>query len=351
MKKLLLVLLLSVAIARGDPVGNTLTPPVMSGAGSPEGVVTASVGSLYRSTTGGAGITLYAKESGSGNTGWVSYGPTSAAGAPTTATYITQTSNGSLSAEQALSALANGFVYVTNGTGVLSSFTIESQESALEAVLDLQDLQGAVTDAQVPNDITLTYSVYKTGFEGVLQLQNLQGAVTDSQVPNTITINLAATATALATPRNIGGVAFDGTADIVPLTVHVTDTTASTTYPLVVESSTGDLSPKTDAGLSYDASSAVLTASVAYADANNNYTATTLAGAIDELASVDGSGPNSSTAKVDWSQLQNVPAGFADGIDNTGGGGGGDATAIHSDISGEIAAITAKATPVMGTCS
>ena len=41
------------------------------GAGSPEGAVTASVGSLYTRTDGGAGTTLYVKESGAGNTGWV----------------------------------------------------------------------------------------------------------------------------------------------------------------------------------------------------------------------------------------------------------------------------------------
>lgn len=42
-----------------------------SGAGSPESVVTAPVGSLYTRTDGGAATTLYVKESGSGNTGWV----------------------------------------------------------------------------------------------------------------------------------------------------------------------------------------------------------------------------------------------------------------------------------------
>lgn len=43
------------------------------------------------------------------------------AGAPTDATYITQTSNAGLSNEQALSSLATGIVKVTNGTGVLST--------------------------------------------------------------------------------------------------------------------------------------------------------------------------------------------------------------------------------------
>ena len=42
-----------------------------SGAGTPEGVVTGVVGSLFTRTDGGAGTTLYIKETGSGNTGWV----------------------------------------------------------------------------------------------------------------------------------------------------------------------------------------------------------------------------------------------------------------------------------------
>lgn len=42
-----------------------------SGSGTPEGAVTAPIGSLYTRTDGGAGTTLYVKESGAGNTGWV----------------------------------------------------------------------------------------------------------------------------------------------------------------------------------------------------------------------------------------------------------------------------------------
>jgi len=41
------------------------------GAGTPEGAVSAPVGSLYTRTDGGANTTLYVKESGTGNTGWV----------------------------------------------------------------------------------------------------------------------------------------------------------------------------------------------------------------------------------------------------------------------------------------
>jgi len=50
----------------------TTTGPIWnSGANTPEGAVTAPVGSLWTRTNGGAGTTLYIKESGTGNTGWV----------------------------------------------------------------------------------------------------------------------------------------------------------------------------------------------------------------------------------------------------------------------------------------
>jgi hypothetical protein len=44
------------------------------GAGSPEGVITAPIGSLYFRTDGGASTTLYVKESGAGNVGWAAIG-------------------------------------------------------------------------------------------------------------------------------------------------------------------------------------------------------------------------------------------------------------------------------------
>lgn len=42
-----------------------------SGTGTPEGVVTAGIGSTFRRTNGGAVTSFYVKESGAGNTGWV----------------------------------------------------------------------------------------------------------------------------------------------------------------------------------------------------------------------------------------------------------------------------------------
>jgi hypothetical protein len=46
-------------------------PTWTTGTGTPEGAVTAPIGSLFSRTDGGAGTSLYVKESGAGNTGWV----------------------------------------------------------------------------------------------------------------------------------------------------------------------------------------------------------------------------------------------------------------------------------------
>lgn len=51
---------------KGDPAGRAIHYCT----GTPEAQVTASIGSLALRTDGGAGTTLYVKESGTGNTGW-----------------------------------------------------------------------------------------------------------------------------------------------------------------------------------------------------------------------------------------------------------------------------------------
>lgn len=54
---------------------------------------------------------------------------------------------------------------------------------------------------------------------------------------------------------------------------------------------------------------------VTFSDPNNDFAATDITTAIAELVSANGSGPNASDGKVNWSQLVSVPAGFADGVD------------------------------------
>lgn len=49
------------------------TNKILLGDGSPEGVVTADVSSIYLRQDGGASTSIYIKESGTGNTGWVPF--------------------------------------------------------------------------------------------------------------------------------------------------------------------------------------------------------------------------------------------------------------------------------------
>ena len=53
------------------PTTNSLKPQMFWGQGSPENVVTAGIGSVAHRSDGGAGTSLYVKELGTGNTGWI----------------------------------------------------------------------------------------------------------------------------------------------------------------------------------------------------------------------------------------------------------------------------------------
>ena len=50
--------------------GGTAKPAVCQGSGTPEGAVTAPVGSIFMRSDGGVSSSLYVKQSGTGNTGW-----------------------------------------------------------------------------------------------------------------------------------------------------------------------------------------------------------------------------------------------------------------------------------------
>ncbi len=112
-------------------------------------------------------------------------------------------------------------------------------------VLDVTDGNVAIADG------TLSVSGAITATGGVTgNVSGSSGSTTGN----------AATATALETARNIGGVSFDGTAAIVPGTITVADTTDTTCSVALFESATGDLAPKTDGGATYNAGTGTLTA-------------------------------------------------------------------------------------------
>jgi len=131
-------------------------------------------------------------------------------------------------ADAATLNFSTGFDITDAGSGQANvSIDAAELEGAFEAVLDLQDLQGAVIDAQVPNSITLDnitqitnraigdttgdLAAARVDDGGAAATQALFSgaggsagfrAIADDDVPNNITIDLAATATALAADPN-----------------------------------------------------------------------------------------------------------------------------------------------------
>ena len=59
---------------RDNNIDSASNARLLYGTGSPEGGSIAGIGSIYFRTDGGANTTLYIKESGTGNTGWVTLG-------------------------------------------------------------------------------------------------------------------------------------------------------------------------------------------------------------------------------------------------------------------------------------
>jgi len=142
----------------------------------------------------------------------------------------------------ALAGVASAGILARTGSGTAEARTLTGTANQI-TVTNGDGVSGAPTFS-IPTNPTLPGTTTGT-FSG-----NLTGAVTGN----------ASTATALATPRTIGNVSFDGSANIVPETSAVIDSTDTTSFIAMFDSATGNLQPKTDAGITYDASTGMLTA-------------------------------------------------------------------------------------------
>lgn len=118
------------------PNGVTIT----TGSGSPEGVVTAPPGSLYLNDSGGAGTTVWAKESGTGNTGWTAVG-SGGGSTPIVATLTGTPSSGatSMTFSPALAGLPGaGFYLVAFGSGEVRSIILNNGTTTCSWTYPLQ---------------------------------------------------------------------------------------------------------------------------------------------------------------------------------------------------------------------
>lgn len=150
--------------------------------------------------------------------------------------------------------------------------------------------------------------------DGVVVGSTNPAAITGSTITATVAFvgsltGNAATATALQTARNIGGVSFNGTADIVPQTIQVADAAAdTTTFPMLASSATGNLQPLTDAGLSYNASTNALTASTFVGALTGNAdTATTATNATNVASANEGADTTCFPLFITASGTQTLP--------------------------------------------
>ena len=97
---------------------------------------------------------------------------------------------------------------------------------------------------------------------------------------------------------------------------------------LLTFSGLGSVTQAYDADLADLADGSLTGTKVGFADTDNLWTATNVQAALEELNdSINSGAANGTGAKVHWSQLLGVPAGFADGTDDGGGGGSDDQVA------------------------
>lgn len=88
---------------------------IRSSTGTPESAVTAPIGSLFLRSDGGAGTALYVKESGTGNTGWVTL-----PGATVTASSSNTFTNKTIDAEGTGNVVTIPFTYMWRGATCLA---------------------------------------------------------------------------------------------------------------------------------------------------------------------------------------------------------------------------------------
>jgi len=110
----------------------TSAPKITAGAGSPESVVTGAVGSVYLRTDGGSTTSVYFKESGTGNTGWISNTPVRASGLPVPIIYVGPTvsdpslRSGSGTPEGSIAAPVGSVYLRTDGASTTSIYFKEA---------------------------------------------------------------------------------------------------------------------------------------------------------------------------------------------------------------------------------
>ena len=257
--------------------------------------------------------------------------------------------------------LSNGSHTTVNGDAVdVDDDFVLNDGDAIAGNLNFSDGTGDSPKAVFTPETETVWNVFAQESDGALRIEVATANTEDISIENTgagvvnLTIdgdlaanNLATTSGAADTRVLVytGANTIEGDADFTfengTNTMTVTNANITTTFSLAgtavtpsaaelnfVDGVTSAIQTQLDAKQPLDADLTDLAdgsltgTKVGFADTDNNWTATDVQSALEELDDViNGGVPNSATAKVDWSQLANVPAGFADGTDDGAGGG------------------------------
>ena len=253
----------NVTVSANNSTDETVYPLFVDGATGTQGAET-DTGLSYNPSSGNLTSTVFTGNLTGNVTGNTSGSSGSCTGNAATATALaTARTIAGVSFDGTANISLNNNA-ITNGAGYITATLTQEQ---------VEDYVGGMVTGNTETGITVTYQ----DADGTLDF--VVGTLNQDTTGN------AATATALETARTIGGVSFDGTANInlpgvnatgdqdttgnattattattaTNFTVSANNSTDETVYPVFVDGATGGQGGETDTGLTYNPSSGLLT--------------------------------------------------------------------------------------------
>lgn len=167
--------------------------------------------------------------------------------------------------------VGSGATLTTNGTGTIVATTITSRTIGGVAYDGSANITPTQIQPAAENSDTTNFPLFVNAASGTAQQPKYNSSFGYNSSTNALTATTfvgaltgnSDTATALQTARNIGGVSFNGTADIVPQTIQSNNEATDTTcFPLFVTASgTQSLQPKNNTLLTFNSNTGAFGAS------------------------------------------------------------------------------------------